>query len=188
MICDDNIDTQVFSTRAQDVEPAEIVDVPTELHEFVLDPKFQSALLKIKEQSGVDAISVDWDENNVRIVVNSHIPENATQAKMLLTLKFKHQVKLQASEDKLRKIQNDLFSTQGSIASGHVVEFFVDQDVVGLIIGKKGARIKQTEVDSGVQSIKVTNTDDELKGKFEQIYYISGIYQCNTHCYIDVIF
>mgnify|MGYP003386238540 CR=1 FL=1 len=122
--------------------------------------------MKIKEQSSVNAISIDRGTNKTTIIIDSHIPENATQAKMLLVMKFKHQVKLQASEDKLKKIQNDLFTTQGSIASGHVVEFYVEQDVVGLIIGKKGARIKQTEVESGVQSIKVTDTDDKLKGKY----------------------
>ena len=114
----------------------------------------------------MNAISIDRGTNKTTIIIDSHIPENATQAKMLLVMKFKHQVKLQASEDKLKKIQNDLFTTQGSIASGHVVEFYVEQDVVGLIIGKKGARIKQTEVESGVQSIKVTDTDDKLKGKY----------------------
>ena len=97
-------------------------------------------------------------------------PENGTQARQLLILKFKHQNKLQASEERLKRTQNDLFSTQGSIASGHVVEFNISQEVVGLIIGKKGARIRQVEEESGVQSIRVLDNDDKVTCKYLYIF------------------
>jgi hypothetical protein len=39
--------------------------------------------------------------------------------------------------------------------SGLVVEFSVPTSLLGLIIGKKGIRIKQIEVETGVRSINV---------------------------------
>jgi KH domain len=44
---------------------------------------------------------------------------------------------------------------QGEMASGMIVDFNIDPDLVGIAIGKKGARIKQVEKDSGVSSVNV---------------------------------
>jgi KH domain len=41
------------------------------------------------------------------------------------------------------------------MASGMIVDFNIDPDLVGIAIGKKGARIKQVEKDSGVSSVNV---------------------------------
>jgi hypothetical protein len=41
------------------------------------------------------------------------------------------------------------------MASGMIVDFTIDPDLVGIAIGKKGARIKQVEKDSGVTSVNV---------------------------------
>ena len=48
------------------------------------------------------------------------------------------------------------------MASGMIVDFTIDPDLVGIAIGKKGVRIKQVEKDSGVSSVNVdgkTGTD-----------------------------
>ena len=41
------------------------------------------------------------------------------------------------------------------MASGMIVHFTINPDLVGIAIGKKGARIKQVEKDSGVTSVNV---------------------------------
>ena len=41
------------------------------------------------------------------------------------------------------------------MASGHMVEFTIDPSLIGIIIGKKGARIKQIEEETGVKNIVV---------------------------------
>jgi hypothetical protein len=41
------------------------------------------------------------------------------------------------------------------MASGMIVDFTIDPDLVGIAIGKKGARIKQVEKDSRVTSVNV---------------------------------
>ena len=149
------------------VSVAEVISVPAALHGYVLDPKFSAVLLKIKEQSGVNFLSVarpTASDPDVGINVDAQTPESGLFAKQLLELKFKHQMKIAQSETKLRKTQDDVFSTQGSLASGHIVEFDVPREVIGLIIGKKGARVRQVEEDTGVQNIRVSDNERDGTG------------------------
>lgn len=143
----------------------EVIAVSAELTSQVLAPTFQSTLLSIKNQSGVNFISLvkpdPGSDRGASIQVDSPSPEAAMLARQLLDLKFKHLMKLQSSEEKLKKLEEDLYMTQGNIAAGQMVEFEVPQEVIGLIIGKKGARIRQVEEETGVTSIKVNDT----KGK-----------------------
>lgn len=48
------------------------------------------------------------------------------------------------------------------------MEFEVDESLLGLIIGKKGAHIEQVKKDSGVRSIRTRK--DKGKGK-KKLYY-----------------
>ena len=41
------------------------------------------------------------------------------------------------------------------MASGMIVDFTIDPDLVGIAIGKKGVRIKQVEKDTGVTNVNV---------------------------------
>jgi len=44
-----------------------------------------------------------------------------------------------------------MYTIQGNIASGSVVEFEINPELIGLIIGKKGARIKEVEEKTGTK-------------------------------------
>ena len=48
------------------------------------------------------------------------------------------------------------------MASGMIVHFTINPDLVGIAIGKKGARIKQVEKDSGVTSVNVDGKSGNL--------------------------
>ena len=136
------------------------------MHTYVTDPKFSSVLLKVKDQTGVNSLFVDKsDPNFISINIDGKNGECTLHAKQLLELKFKHQQKLFATENRLRKTQEELFSTQGNVASGLIVEFEVPTDCIGLIIGKKGMRIRQIEEETGVQSIKVNDNEHTGKGR-----------------------
>jgi hypothetical protein len=151
-----------------EISIAEVIPVPDALHGYVLDPKFSAILLKIKDQSGVNFISVKKPtaaEPSVGVSVDAQTADSGLFAKQLLELKFKHQMKIVQSETKLRKTQDDLFSTQGSLASGHIVEFDVPREVIGLIIGKKGLRVRQVEEDTGVQNIRVNDNEQNGTGR-----------------------
>ena len=67
-----------------------------------------------------------------------------------------------SDEAKLAKTQTELFSAQGEVASGMMVDFFVPIPVIGLVIGKGGARIKEIEKGTGVSSINVDGNTGKI--------------------------
>jgi hypothetical protein len=136
---------------------SELVQVPAELAAFAADPKFQQILLRVKEQSLVNFISLNRlsDDFVESIAIDAPSKESAALARGLIETHLKLQMKVKAAENRLLRVQTDLFSTQGEIASGQMVEFMVPPELIGLVIGKKGARIKQIESETGVTSINV---------------------------------
>lgn len=136
----------------------ELVLVPPELAAFASDPQFQQILLKVKEQTMINFISLNRTSNDSveSIAIDAPSRESAQLARGLIETHFKLQSKLKAAETRLQKVQTDLFSAQGEIASGMMIEFTIDPELVGLALGKKGARIKQIEADTKVTSINVT--------------------------------
>lgn len=138
----------------------ELVQVPPELASFASDPQFQQILLKVKEQTMINFISLNRSPTAPDCVESISIDapsrESAQLARGLIETHFKLQAKLKHAETRLQKVQTDLFSAQGEIASGMMIEFSIDPELVGLALGKKGARIKQIEHDTKVTSINVT--------------------------------
>ena len=136
----------------------EVVNVPGNLSDFASDPKFQQILLKVKLQTSINFVDLQRDKGTnkvLAIVINAPTSETAGNARRLVETHFKNQIKIMSAEAKLAKTQTELFSAQGEVASGMMVDFFVPISVIGLVIGKSGARIKQIEKDTGVSSINV---------------------------------
>lgn len=52
-------------------------------------------------------------------------------------------------------MQESLFEVQGAVASGQRIEFIVPRDLVGIIIGKKGARIQEIQKETGISDIHI---------------------------------
>lgn len=138
---------------------SEVVPVHVDLAAFAAEPKFQQILLKVKEQSAVNFISLNRvaDDLVESIVIDAPTRDAALLAKNLIETHLKLQMKIKAAENRLQRVQTDLFSTQGEIASGQMVEFSIRPELIGLAIGKKGTRIKQIETDTGVSSINVSD-------------------------------
>ena len=135
---------------------SEVVMVPENLGVFAADPKFQTILLKVKEQSNINTVAVNRLDNvATSIFIDAPNVESALMARQLIEIHFKQQLKLLAAEEKLKRVENDLFLAQGEMASGHMVEFTIDPSLIGIIIGKKGVRIKEIEKESGVTNIFV---------------------------------
>lgn len=78
-----------------------------------------------------------------------------------------------AAESRLQRVQTDLFSAQGEMASGMIDDFTINPDLVGIAIGKKGARIKQVEKDTGVSSVNVDGkTGTEMYVLFMYVLFV----------------
>lgn len=141
---------------------SEIVQVPPELGSFVADPQFKQILLKVKEQSNINTIQVDHrDSLACAIIIDAPTGEAALLARKLIEIHFKQQLKIIAAEERLQRVKMDLFSAQGEMASGLMVEFSVDPALLGVIIGKKGARIKKVEDEEGVTNVNVDGVTGE---------------------------
>ena len=136
---------------------SEVVQVPPELTSFASEPQFQQILLKVKEQSNINTISIDRNnsDRSVKIIIDSPTSESALLARKLIEIHFKQQLRVREAEARLQKVQMDLFTAQGEMASGLMVEFTVNKDLLGLIIGKKGAHIKMVEKQCGCTGINV---------------------------------
>ncbi len=142
---------------------SECVSVPVELTTFVSDPKFTQILLKVKDQSGINTIAIERsaDHTPTSILIDAPTGESAMLVRKLLEMHFKQQTKLVAAESRLQKVQMELFATQGEMASGLMIDFTVNPSLLGLVIGKKGSRIKQVTQDCGVTHINVDETGEQ---------------------------
>ena len=115
---------------------SEIVQVPSELASFAADPQFQQILLKVKEQSKINFITVNRNTERTAaesIMIDAPTSESALLARKLVEIHFKQHLKIQAAETRLQRVQTDLFSVQGEMASGMIVDFTIDPDLVGNI-------------------------------------------------------
>jgi hypothetical protein len=143
---------------------SEIVLVPTDLAAFVGDPQFLHILLKIKEQSQINFINIKRNKDGRladSILIDAPNTETALIARKLVEIHLKQQSRIFLSESRLTKVQGELFSAQGDMASGMIVDFLISTDIIGLVIGKKGARISMIEKLSGVTSVCI----DGVSGK-----------------------
>jgi len=153
-----------YNPYQQRVNIEELVQVPPELATFASDPQFQQILLRVKEQTMINYVALNRGANNEveSIRVDAPSRESAQLARGLIETHFKLQSRLKNSEMRLQKVQTDLFSAQGEIASGMMIEFNIDPELVGLVLGKKGARIKQIEQETKVHSINVTGESGRI--------------------------
>lgn len=83
------------------------------------------------------------------IIVDAPDTATALLAKNLIETHMKQMQKLNQASQKLHEIQNNLFMVQGEMASYMTAEFTVKPALVGYVIGKKGARIKETIESTG---------------------------------------
>jgi len=154
---------QMYSRPTEKI--SELVAVPSELSRFAAEPSFQQILLKVKEQAMTNYMSLNrvGTDNVESISIDAPSKESANLARSLIESHFKFQLRLIATETRLKKVQTDLFSAQGEIASGLMIEFYVDPALIGLVLGKKGARIKQIQADTKVNAINVTGETGHIR-------------------------
>lgn len=144
----------------------EKVEIPDDMKEFALNPPFMQILLRVKEQTKVNCITMNKSEDGQdveSVSIEAPSPDSAQLARTLIETHFKSQRKIKSAEERLYKYQSDLFAAQGDIASGITVDFNVDKELIGLIIGKKGARIKQIETETGLSSIQVNSETGNIR-------------------------
>lgn len=135
----------------------EVITIPSHLAQEIGDPKFQPVLLRVKEQSGINYITISRRSDGTAESVIIDAPDAATGvlAKTLIETHIKQHQKLMAASAKLHEMQTNLFIVQGEMASSMSTEFHVRPDLLGFVIGKKGAKVRETEQITGVTSINI---------------------------------
>lgn len=135
----------------------ELMPIPAELAGVAGDSSFAEIAGRVKDQLFLLSVTPNCgpDGNVDSLIIEAPTREKAALARNLLETHLKQQWKIKMAESRLQKLQTDLHSTQGEILSGHMVEVVISPELVGLTIGKKGARIKQIEAESGVTNINV---------------------------------
>ncbi len=135
----------------------EIVSVPPELSDFAAATTFNEILLNVKKQTNINHIDRQMESGGrcTGIVISAPTAETATNARKLIETHFKNRLKIMSMEARLAKTQSDLFNAQGEMASGMMVDFTIPIGVIGLVIGKAGARIQHIQKTTGVSSINV---------------------------------
>lgn len=112
-------------------------------------------------------------EDAESLKIDGSTAESVRLARRLIETHFRNQLKIKNAENRLQKVQKDLHSVQEDIAiekgnivdtddrlqrvqidsystprdlvSGMSIEFIVDASLIGMILGKKGARIKEVK-------------------------------------------
>lgn len=87
-----------------------------------------------------------------------------TKAEMLLKLHAKHQIGLRSLKDKAAELEHTLESERQKRGNSVVERFSIDPELIGMIVGKKGANIRKAESDSGVHSAQVENGEVVIHG------------------------
>ena len=143
---------------------SEVVQVPFELSDFAADSQFNEILLNVKKQTNINHIERQMDNNSIctGIIISSSSNDSALNARKLVETHFKNRIKMQSMEARLAKTQGELFSAQGEMASGMMIDFTIPLDMVGLIIGKGGERIRNIQADTNVKSINVNGDTGKI--------------------------
>ena len=93
----------------------------------------------------------------MQLWIYSPSPERARMARLLVDVNFKQQMKLNQAETHLKQMQSDLSNVQTEVVTGLRIEFRPPSNLIGLMIGKGGARIKEIIDTTGVKTINMAD-------------------------------
>jgi hypothetical protein len=165
-----------------------IVEVPAEVADFASDPKFNGIMLGIKKQTNINHIDRRLVDGVCKsILISAPSSETGNRAKLLVETHFRNHIALMKTKARVIKAQNDLFSAQGEVASGMMVDFTIPISVVGLVIGKQGQNIKTIEKETGVKSINVDGKSGKVMVVGPDAASVSNK-KSPLYCFLAVLF
>lgn len=124
------------------------VALPASLVHKVKSDQFQ----QLKTNSGALSITVDDKKNSLVILGNAASVE---RARLLSKMSFKHLEQLVSLQAKTAEKQKQIQELQSRLKNGKLLEFSVEKDLIGLVIGKAGSNIQKAEALAGVLNVRV---------------------------------
>ena len=88
-------------------------------------------------------------------VITAMSTNEAQKAKALLDMHLKNQQQLFRTERRLQQAQDDISAVEGAVAAGLRIEFGIQTELAGIVIGKGGENMNRVFAETGVSSINV---------------------------------
>ena len=95
------------------------------------------------------------EDNKVCILVDAPDEDVALLTRKHLDLYFRQRRKMISAEANKSNTLSKLYQAQGDMAAGSIVEFYVEEDLLGFVIGKGGKHIQEVQDNCQVKSINV---------------------------------
>jgi len=128
----------------------EIVRVDPELHKWVLSPDAVGCFEHVINKSGVTNVACD-SSSKAPCVVLLGDARATHRAKLLMEVHFKHQKEIQRFHDRREDKLKVLEQRKQAFAQAFREEFTIDEDCVGLVIGKNGENLRRVQEDHEVE-------------------------------------
>eukprot|EP00516_Mucochytrium_quahogii_P003580 CAMPEP_0203763008 /NCGR_PEP_ID=MMETSP0098-20131031/15741_1 /ASSEMBLY_ACC=CAM_ASM_000208 /TAXON_ID=96639 /ORGANISM=" , Strain NY0313808BC1" /LENGTH=577 /DNA_ID=CAMNT_0050657611 /DNA_START=68 /DNA_END=1801 /DNA_ORIENTATION=+ len=132
------------------------VMIPYELMDWVQSPEGAELIDKVRVKANV--ISINWRSHRpgrADLVVVAASPDSMRAAKSLLEMHLNFQVEYELRKRQTAKMEQDLQATNAEFESGRRVEFSVQEQLIGLVIGKGGANVAKVKEQTGVDKVVV---------------------------------
>jgi len=141
---------------ASPVNVVEAVNVPYELLEWVMTDEAKELLGKVKEKSRASDIQIlSPRPGKASLEVTATSSDQLRAAASLLEMHLNFQVEYQQRKTLTEKMEKDLRATNEEFKNGQRVEFSVPDNLIGLIIGKKGSNLEKVKEETGVDRVIV---------------------------------
>jgi hypothetical protein len=128
----------------------EIVRVDPELHKWVMSPDAVGCFEHVINKSGVTNVACD-SSGKAPVVVLLGDARATHRAKLLMEVHFKHQKEIQRFHDRREDKLKVLEQRKQAFAQAFREEFVIDEDCVGLVIGKSGENLRRIQEDHDVE-------------------------------------
>lgn len=137
-------------------EVVDAVGVPYELLQWADSEDANSVIERLYSQASVKSIEVVKPRpGKASFQITATSNESLRSARLLLEENLKHQVEYQLRKQQTERMEEDLRATNAEFESGQRVEFSIPENLIGLVIGKGGARVTKVKEETGVERVFV---------------------------------
>jgi len=122
------------------------------MHDWFLQPEGQAALQETCAKARVLTLAVDPKTPQIRMLGTE---KALHMAKILLDLHGRHIETLLAARKTREELASRMSSEQEKLGSGCRLDFPIERELIGLVVGKNGKQIRETKKATGVYTIEI---------------------------------
>merc|ERR1719261_1116513 len=172
------------------------------LSKWIVSSDALGCFAQVLSKGGLVHVGVDQRANGGAAVVLLGSAASIRRGKILLEVHLKHQREIQRFHDRRQKTVQVLEERRAKYADACVEEFTVDEEVVGLVIGKGGESLRRVEEKHNVEitvektenatsdkrRVKIVGeTKEAVEGAREEVEYVRDQFEVDKLTF-DVVF